>query len=137
MTAKTYLSQAYRIDQRINSKLEQVRSLRELATKATATLSDAPANGSRSVHSMSDTIDKMIDLENEINADIDWLVDLKREIVTVIKRVENPEYQTLLELRHLCFKSWEEIAVNMHYDIRNIYRIHDRALAAVTVPVVT
>ena len=35
MTAKDYLTQAYRIDQRINSKLEQVASLRELTTKAT------------------------------------------------------------------------------------------------------
>ena len=137
MPVKDYLSQAYRIDQRINSKLEQVQSLRELATKATATLTDAPASGSRNVHSMSDIIDKMIDLEAEINDDIDRLVDLKREIMTVIKRVENPEHQTLLELRYLCFKSWEEIAVNLHYDIRNIYRIHDRALAAVTVSVVT
>ena len=37
MTVKEYLSQAYRIDQRINSKLEQVASLRALATKATST----------------------------------------------------------------------------------------------------
>ena len=64
-------------------------------------------------------------------------MDLKREIVTLIKRVENPEYQTLLELRYLCFKTWEEIAVTMHHDIRTIYRIHDRALAAITLNVVT
>jgi len=133
MTAKEYLSQAYRIDQRINSKLEQVRSLRELATKATATLSDAPASGSRKVHSMSDIIDKMIDLENEINDDIDRLVDLKREIVAAIKRVENPEYQTLLELRYLCFKTWEHIAVQMGYSIQNAYKMHDHALMAVSV----
>ena len=36
MTAKEYLGQAYRLDQRINSKLEQIRSLRDLTTKATA-----------------------------------------------------------------------------------------------------
>jgi len=131
--AKEYLSQAYRIDQRINSKLEQVQSLRELATKATATLSDTPASGSRKVHSMSDIIDKMIDLENEINDDIDRLVDLKREIVAAIKRVENPEYQTLLELRYLCFKTWEHIAVQMGYSIQNAYKMHDRALMAVSV----
>lgn len=132
MTAKDFLSQAYRIDQRINSKLEQIQSLRELATKATATLNDSPVSGTRNVHSMSDIIDKMIDLENEINADIDRLVDLKREIVTVIKRVANPEYQTLLELRYLCFKSWEQIAVQLAYSIQNAYKMHDRALAAVT-----
>ena len=133
MTAKDFLSQAYRIDQRINSKLEQVQSLRELATKATATLSDVPASGSRKVHSMSDIIDKMIDLEAEINADIDRLVDLKREIVTAIKRVQNPEHQTLLELRYLCFKTWEQIAVQMGYSIQNSYKMHDRALMAVSV----
>ena len=37
MTAKEYLSQAYRIDQRVNSKLRQVDSLRDLATRATST----------------------------------------------------------------------------------------------------
>jgi len=131
MTTKDYLSQAYRIDQRINSKLEQVQSLRELATKATATLNDSPVSGSRNVHSMSDIIDKMIDLEAEINADIDRLVDLKREIVTVIKRVENPEYQTLLELRYLCFKTWEEIAVKMGYASRNVFNLHEKALKSV------
>lgn len=35
MTAKEYLSQALNIDRSINSKLEQVASLHELATKAT------------------------------------------------------------------------------------------------------
>ena len=49
MTAKEYLGQAYRLDQRINSKLEQVLSLRDLTTKATATMSDMPGGGSRNV----------------------------------------------------------------------------------------
>ncbi|OCA97857.1 DUF1492 domain-containing protein [Clostridium beijerinckii] len=128
MTAKEYLAQAYRIDQRINSKLEQIVSLRELATKATSTLSDTPPSGTRNVHSMEDTITKMIDLEDEINRDIDTLVDLKIEFVAIIKKISNPEYQTLLELRYLCFKTWEQIAVDMGYDLRYIHKIHNRAL---------
>lgn len=128
MTAKEYLAQAYRIDQRINSKLEQIVSLRELATKATSTLSDTPPSGTRNVHSMEDTITKMIDLEDEINRDIDILVDLKIEFVSIIKKISNPEHQTLLELRYLCFKTWEQIAVDMGYDLRYIHKIHNRAL---------
>jgi hypothetical protein len=42
MTTKEYLSQAYRLDQRINSKLEQVESLNELATKVNTTLTGMP-----------------------------------------------------------------------------------------------
>lgn len=133
MTTKEYLSQAYRIDQRINSKLEQIVSLRELATKATSTLSDTPPSGSRNAHSMEGIIVKMMDLENEINKDIDILVDLKREFVFIIKKINNPEYQTLLELRYLCFKTWEQIAVEMGYSLQHIFRIHDKALKNINI----
>ena len=81
MNAKEYLSQAYRIDQRINSKLEQVMSLRALLGKATGTLTGAPKAATPNPHSMEDTICKMVDMEHEINADIDTLVDLKTEIM--------------------------------------------------------
>ena len=135
MTAKEYLGQAYRLDQRINSKLEQVMSLRDLTTKATATMSDMPGGGSRNVYRMQDIIGKIIDLEDEINQDIDALVDLKREMVATIKAVADPECQTLLELRYLCFKTWEQIAVQMGYGIDNIYKMHHKALKEVAVPV--
>ena len=128
MKAKEYLSQAYRLDQRIDAKIEQVMSLRNLAAKATSTLSDAMPSGTRNVHRMEDIIMRIIDLENEINADIDALVALKREIVSTIKSVPNLEYQILLELRYLCFKPWEQIAVEMGYGIDNVFRLHQKAL---------
>lgn len=136
MTAKEYLGQAYRLDQRINSKLEQVLSLRDLTTKATATMSDMPGGGSRNVYKMQDIIGKIVDLENEINADIDQLVELKREMVSVIKAVSDPECQTLLELRFLCFKTWEQIAVEMNYSIQHIYRLRDKSLKMISPPTV-
>ena len=132
LSAKDYLSQAYRIDQRINSKIEQVQSLRALSTKATATLSDVPpSKGTRNVHRMEDVIAKMVDLEMEINADLNRLIDLKHEIITVVKCVENPEHQTLLELRYLCFKTLEEIAMEINWSIRQVYYMHGEALKEV------
>lgn len=134
MTTKEYLSQAYRIDQRIDSKLEQVLSLRALLGKATATLTDTPRPATLDPRSMEEVVAKMVDLETEINEDIDTLVDLKQEITRVIKGVENPEHQTLLELRYLCFKRWEDIAVELGYTSRHMFRIHDLALASVRLP---
>lgn len=128
LSAREYLSQAYRIDQRINSKLEQVQSLRDLSTKATATLCDTPRGGTLNIYRMESIIAKITDLESEINYDLNTLIDLKREIVTVVRCVENPELQTLLELRYLCYKTWEEISVNLHLDVRWIHRLHGRAL---------
>lgn len=134
MTVKEYLGQAYRLDQRINSKLEQLESLNELATKCTSTLTGMPKDPSRSTSMMADAVAKIVDLQAQINRDIDLLVDLKCEMVRVIKNVEHSEYQTLLELRYLCFKTWEQIAVDMNYSIDNVYRIHRKALCAVSLP---
>jgi len=132
MTTKEYLSQAYRIDQRINSKLAQVMTLRDLLKKTTVILSGTPKLATRNPHTMEDTIAKVVDLENEINMEIDALVNLKADITRRIKRVENTEYQTILELRYLCFKRWEEIAVDMGYSLRRLYELHDCALEEIS-----
>ena len=134
MKAKEYLGQAYRLDQRINSKLEQITSLNELAIKCNLTLTGMPGNLDRSTSKTAETVCKIIDLQTEIDCDIQKLVDLKREMVRVIKGVDNTEYQTLLELRYLCFKTWEQIAVDLGYNVRHVYRLHDEAVDSIKVP---
>ena len=134
MTVKEYLGQAYRLDQRINSKLEQIASLNELATKCSSTLTGMPRNPNRGTSTMADAVGKIVDLQAEINRDIDRLVDLKREMVSLIKAVDNTEYQTLLELRYLCFKTWEQISVDMGYSIQHIYRLREKAYDEIRVP---
>lgn len=134
MTAREYLSQAHRLDQRIDAKIAQVASLNELATKCTSTLTGMPRNPNRGTSTMADAVAKIVDLQAEINRDIDRLVDLKREMVAVIKAVENIEHQTLLEKRYLCYQTWEQIAVDMGYSVRQLYRLHDEALENVSVP---
>ena len=131
MTAKEYLSQAYRLDQRINSKIEQIASLNHMAAKCTSVLSGMPGSTNKSTSSMSDVISKIVDLETEINAELEQLVSLKREIVTIIKSVNNSEYQMLLEHRYLCFHQWEQIALEMHYGLTWIKKMHERALNVV------
>ena len=131
MTAKAFLSQAYQIDLQINSKLEQVQSLRVLAAKATATLSHSPMSASPNTHRMEDTIVKLVDLESEINADIGRLIEIKRTIMETIQRIEATEHKTLLGLRYICGKTWEEIAAEMFYSVRNMHIIHGAALREV------
>ena len=134
MTAREYLSQAHRLDQRIDAKIAQVATLNELATKCTSTLTGMPRNPNRGTSTMADAVAKIVDLQAEINRDIDRLVDLKREMVAVIKAVVHIEHQTLLEKRYLCYQTWEQIAVDMGYSVRQVYRLHDEALEDVVVP---
>ena len=134
MTTKTYLSQARYLDMRIKSKLHQIDSLNELATTCTSVLTGMPRNPSGSTSRMADAICKIVDLQNEINHDIDKLVALKKEIMGVIKAVSNPEHQTLLEKRYLCFLSWEKIGVDMGYDLRYTHKLHNWALEECSIP---
>jgi len=133
MTERAYLAQAFWLDQRINSKIAQVASLRDLASKVTSTVTDMPRSATPNTHRMEDIIIKIFALEEEINADIDALVDLKREMVRLIKAVDNVECQILLEQRYLCFKTWEQIAVDMGYNVRHVYRLHDEAVEKISV----
>ena len=134
MTAKQYLKQARYLDERINTKIAQVSSLHNLATKAISTLSDMPGSPTRNTHRMEDIIIKILMLENEINADIDHLVDLKDEILSVIKAVDDEECRLLLEKRYLNFEQWEDIAAEMCTGVKNIYRLHDKALKMLILP---
>ena len=128
MRAKEYLSYARYLDIRINSKIEQVASLNELATKCTSTISDMPRNPNRDKSGMADAIDKIISLQDEINKDIDALVDLKHQIVSQIKAIPNVEHQTILEKRYLCFGTWEQIAADMGYSLQYTFRVHAQVL---------
>lgn len=128
MTSKEYLLQARFLDASIRTKVEQIESLNDLATSCTAVISDMPRNPNRGGSRMEEAVLKIIDLQEEIKRDMMALVELKREIMEVIKSVSSLEYQTILEKRYLCFISWERIAVELGYSIQHTYRLHDEAL---------
>ena len=129
MTAKEYLNQTYRIDKMIESKIEQVRSLKDLSTKATAVLTDMPC-GSRDIHSKENIIAKMLDMENELKSDIDSMVRIKKEVTDTINTVNDRNCRLLLEMRYRLM-SWEDIAADMNCSLRSIHYLHNRALKKV------
>lgn len=131
MTTKEYLSQAYRIDQRINGKLNQLADLRLMATNVTAHITDMPGSDSPNLQTMESTVIKIVDMEQEITADIDALVDFKRKISSIFRAVTNPEWQLVLEQRYLCFMTWEQIAELLEYSVQHVFRIHGQALKKV------
>lgn len=134
MTAKEYLEQAYNLNQRVNSKLEQVAALKNLTTKCNVTLDSMPNNSSKEGLTTAATGCIISALQEEINTDIDRLVSLEREIMTAIEDIENADCRKLLENRYLCFMSWKQIAIQMNYSIGNVFKIHKKALTFVVIP---
>ena len=64
--AKKYLSQAFGLNQRIESKLKQIDELHYLASKATVTYSDMPRNPNKGHSKVEETVIKIMELEEEI-----------------------------------------------------------------------
>lgn len=131
MTAREYLDQAYKLDQRISSKLEQISVLNDLAQKTTGVITGMPHSPNHGGSRVSDAVDRIVDLQNEIQRDVAELVDIKRGIMHVIKAVDDVDCRLLLEMRYLCYRSWEQIAVDMGYCIDNVFRVHRKALRLV------
>lgn len=131
MNAKEYLGQAYRLDQRINSKLQQIESLRSLTQKVTASYDGEPVSHTRNVSSLEDTIIRLMEAEEQINRQIDELVALKMNIAALIDKVRNESYRLILEKRYLCFLPWDQIAADLHYSRRWTLDRHDRAVEVV------
>ncbi|BED92048.1 MAG: hypothetical protein CfP315_0621 [Candidatus Improbicoccus pseudotrichonymphae] len=125
---KEFLNQSYKIEKRIDSKLEQIKTLKVLAEKVNSVFSDMPKNPVMNPHVMEETISKLVDLEAEISDDLKDLVKTKEEAIHFIKSIENKEFQMILELRYLCHKSWENISDNLGYDLRYTFKIHGKAL---------
>lgn len=128
MTAKEYLSQARYLDARINTKIKQLEALNTLATSATSVLTGMPHSPNKATSKMADIVDKIVDLQAEINRDIDALVDLKGEMRSKLEMVPAEDYKAILEMRYLCFMSWEQIASTLGLSVPYTYKLHDRAL---------
>lgn len=134
MEAKAYLEKARNINLQIDSKLEQVYALRQLATKATSALSPVPPSGTPNPHRLEETIARMMDMEHEVDEAIDGLVELKTDIMKAISRVPDDRERVVLELRYLAFRDWAAIAETLGLHVRQVYRLHEDALKNIEIP---
>jgi DNA-directed RNA polymerase specialized sigma subunit len=128
MTAKEYLEKAYRLNQVIDIKLEEVSALRSLTTRVTTAFGEDKIKTSKKRSPMEDVLVRLMDLENEVNIDIDRLISLKKEIIETINQVDDYTLRLVLAMRYINHKSWEDIADDLLYDVRTIYRFHKQGL---------
>ena len=126
--AKKYLRQIEILDRRITAKTDEGQNVLDMLLRVTPVLRDTTSGGAAGHDKMENGVVKLTAYEEEISADIDKLVELKREISEVIDRVENPKRRAVLRFRYINYKSFEQIAVDMDMTGRNIYHIHRKAL---------
>ncbi len=132
MDVKQWLLRAYRIDQQIQSKNEQIEMWETLAQKVTSNPSAQPGgSGGTNYSRVENYCIKIADAQMEIERQRDELIRVRQEIEAAINKVQNITLRLLLEQRYLLCKNWEDIADFMGYCVEYVKRdLHKQALRA-------
>ena len=127
-----YLSRYIALNRRIDRLLEEKAKWWSLCLKTTPSLSQAPGGG-ESGSPVERPMDKVLEIEAEINREIDELQEVCRGIKTVLGQLEDDTLRLLMEYRYLDGLTIEEIAVKMHYSWRWVIKLHGKALAEIKI----
>lgn len=134
MTAKEYLQQAFYIDRKIDISIKKVEEMkRSLYGKSISYENDGTQNGSHA-NGTENSIMRVLEYEETINADIDKLVNLWFDIEKSIEQVSDKSQKEILTRRYLLFEKWEKIAVDMDITFQWAHILHKRALKQVKIP---
>lgn len=126
MTAKEYLSQAYKMDRRIRIIEAKAEKLRAALEYSPPSLSGT--GGHSSSDRMPDTLSKILEYTQkaaELRAEY---VKTYIEIDKAIRSVQSPTQREVLERRYLLYQKWQQIADEMSYSIQNVYILHGKGL---------
>jgi hypothetical protein len=129
MNAKDYLRNLRRMDIHINQSQKEL----DMLTKNRTYLSSFDYAKDR-VQTSADgqgftrLSDKLVDLYNAINAEIDSFVDKRHEIIAQIQALEHIEYSDILFKRYVEYKTFEQISCEMNYAYNYVCNLHGAAL---------
>ena len=127
MTAKKWMSRARRIDREINNLLQLKQNTRDNLPKITQAFDHDTVSGSPDPHKF----DRLVALEDEIDKRVDDLIQVKQEILEMITLIPDRNQRIVLTSYYLNMKTWEQIAVDMHYSYDNIMRLRKHGLIEV------
>ena len=135
MTAREYLSQADRLEQRIVLLKDEIEALKEVMSSVSSPGLEEHYNATRNTDApFVKTVEKLMEYQEELVQKVERLVCLKREITCVINQLENKDEQIVLTYRYIKNYTWSQIGEVLHADERTIRRWHDRALTHVSCP---
>ncbi|MCI1958176.1 MAG: DUF1492 domain-containing protein [Clostridia bacterium] len=126
--AKKYLNRLRYLNLLIKSKKEQLAEVKNKAESICSPSLRERVQTSPKNDCIESSLSAVMELENEIQIDVEKYLKIQLEISQAISRIENYDERTLLELRYINLKKWEEIAVDMNYSYRQTLRLHGRAL---------
>lgn len=129
---ENYLSRLNRMIDIIQSKNTQIEQLRSCTTSISMSY-DNEVRGTTVGDKLGKNIAGIIDLENELKAEIESYTRISKEIKEAIETLNKPTYKAVLSYRFLNCKTWEEVAHIMGYSPAHVYKIRRKALKEIVI----
>ena len=126
-----FLERVEMIDSIVKNKLIEQRQWKDIALSITANMGGERVQSSGSKSKMADALNKCVDMESEINALVDKLIDTKKEVIAILEQLDNPTEYRLLHLRYIQYVDLKDIAEKWDVEYTNVTTTHGRALAHV------
>lgn len=123
---KRWLKSAWVLKKQIEANMDEITALRTLACRVTPMYKES-FGGSKENRTES-TVARIVDLEADIRRDTEKLVRRVEEIRTAIERIDDEVCRVVLTKRYLTYMKWENIAYEMNYSVKQIFRFHEKAL---------
>ena len=130
MTSKEFMKQHERVVEKIRQIEIQIYDIEQtLGIKGVNY--DSQPHGSGISQVTESTATKLIELR-EVQRDlVDKLWTKRIEIERIIFMIENATFAELLQRKYIRLQKWEDIATDMKFDSRYIYKLHGKALVEV------
>ncbi len=130
MTAKEYLEQLPTLSKGIIRKRQRLETLRGMAKRTTPVYGGTAVQRTREISPISKILDKVIDLEKEIDEDENTLANLKSELWDLLAELSDERFKTLLWFKYAEEKPWADVAYEIGYSYGHTRNLHTDALAA-------
>lgn len=128
--AKHYLQQIYRLDSNIRTLLGQVQLIDDQA-RSVPTIDYSKVKVSTS-HSgtayFENYVINSVDLRKRIENEFEAFCTLKAEVHECLNRMQGLGQRLVLTFRYIHFMRWEDIAKEMDYEERQVFRFHKEGL---------
>lgn len=129
MTAKEYLSRYGEISREILALLDERQKLEDMLLRLSPNLNANRVQGGP-LPTPGAAIEKLVDLDSVIAAQVEQLKQTRRAISERINAMENPRHRMILQFKYLDNLSNTRIADRTGYDERHVRRLHKAALEA-------
>ena len=106
----------------------ELQELREMAVHITPYLNDMPTSKSGNSHRLERSVEKVMELEEQLAQRLETAILQQAEIRTTIEQVKEEKHRQVLRAKYLLGQTWSKMAEDLYTDERWLRRVHNRAV---------